>query len=74
MKARVHIVGAVFGCVCALSFAVAPFVARADAGPGKVVAPPATNGIAPPAPVPGHSGLRHMNRGHVAKRDDGCGG
>jgi|GEM_PF-3878895 len=71
MKARIHIFGALFGCVCALSFAVAPFVARADAGPGKIMAPPAANPIAPP--VATHTLKKHMNRHGVARRDDGCG-
>ena len=69
MKARIHIVGALFGCVCALAFALAPFVASADAGPGKLVAP----ARAPIASGPTAHGLKHMNRGNVGRQDDGCG-
>ena len=71
MKARVHIFGAIFGSVCALAFVLAPFVAGADAGPAKLTAP--VHATPPLDANPTRPIKRHMHRGNVQRRDEGCG-
>jgi hypothetical protein len=70
VKVRVHVFGALFGCVCAIAFSLAPFVAGADVGPSKYTAPR-------PTTITGGSNgggiKKHMHRGNVSRRDDGCG-
>jgi hypothetical protein len=69
MKARAHLVGAIFGTVCAVAFALAPLASHADAGPSQVTAPRPTVSTTPPT----HGHKKHMHRGNVGRKDDGCG-
>ncbi|HWA82672.1 MAG TPA: hypothetical protein VG820_04530 [Fimbriimonadaceae bacterium] len=70
MKGRIHIIGALFGGVCAIAFALAPLAARADVGPGKALAPRHTVTTTTNT----NTGTKkHMHRGNVSRKDDGCG-
>ncbi|HVT11367.1 MAG TPA: hypothetical protein VHE55_03800 [Fimbriimonadaceae bacterium] len=72
MKGRIHIIGALFGGVCAIAFALAPLAARADVGPGKAPAP-RHNVTAPTTTNTNPGAKKHMHRGNVSRKDDGCG-
>lgn len=66
VKGKLHILGAFVGLACAASFAMIPFSAHADAGPAKKIVAPVIKKDSGPIKK------KHMNRGHVAKNDDGC--
>lgn len=73
MKNKFHLFGAIFGSVCAVAFTIAPFVAGADTGPLKD-----TRAVVAKSNAGGKSLKREtapkkrMDRGNVAKKDDGC--
>lgn len=70
MKGKIHILGAILGLGCAAAFAMVPFTAKADAGPAKPAVASKFKTVKDTGPI--KPAKKHIKRGNVAKKDDGC--